>query len=44
MDDKEIEAILAHELGHFHHKHVRQRIISSFIFSLASLALLGYFN
>jgi len=42
MEDKEIEAILAHELGHFHHKHVRQRIVSSFIFSLVSLALLGY--
>ena len=42
MEDKEIEAILAHELGHFHHKHIRQRIVSSFIFSLLSLALLGY--
>ena len=42
MEDKEIEAILAHELGHFHHKHVRQRIVSSFIFSFISLALLGY--
>ena len=42
MEDKEIEAILAHELGHFHHKHTRQRMISSFIFSFASLALLGY--
>jgi STE24 endopeptidase len=42
MEEKEIEAILAHELGHFHHKHVRQRIVSSFIFSLISLALLGY--
>ena len=42
MEDEEIEAILAHELGHFHHKHVRQRIVSSFIFSFASLALLGY--
>ena len=42
MEEKEIEAILAHELGHFHHKHIRQRIVSSFIFSLASLALLGY--
>ena len=42
MEDEEIEAILAHELGHFHHKHVRQRIVSSFIFSLVSLALLGY--
>jgi len=42
MEEKEIEAILAHELGHFHHKHVRQRIVSSFIFSFISLALLGY--
>jgi len=42
MEEREIEAIFAHELGHFHHKHVRQRIVSSFIFSLASLALLGY--
>jgi len=42
MEEREIEAILAHELGHFHHKHVRQRIVSSFIFSLVSLALLGY--
>jgi len=42
MEEREIEAILAHELGHFHHKHVRQRIVSTFIFSLASLALLGY--
>jgi STE24 endopeptidase len=42
MEDREVEAILAHELGHFHHKHIRQRLISSFVFSLASLALLGY--
>ena len=42
MEDKEIEAILAHELGHFHHKHTQKRMISSFIFSFASLALLGY--
>ena len=42
MEDKEVEAILAHELGHFHHKHVRQRIISSFVFSSISLAILGY--
>ena len=42
MEDKEIEAILAHELGHFHHKHTRQRMISSFVFSFVSLAILGY--
>ena len=42
MEDKEVEAILAQELGHFHHKHVCQRISSSFVFSLISLAILGY--
>lgn len=42
MEDREVEAILAHELGHFHHKHIRQRMINSFVFSLISLALLGY--
>ena len=42
MEDKEIEAILAHELGHFHHKHTQKRMISSFMFSFASLALLGF--
>ena len=42
MDDKEIEAILAHELGHFYHKHTRQRMINLFVFSFLSLALLGY--
>jgi STE24 endopeptidase len=42
MEDKEIEAILAHELGHFHHKHARLRMINLYIFSFFSLALLGY--
>ncbi len=42
MEDREIEAILAHELGHFHHKHIRQRLASSLIFSFTCLALLGY--
>jgi STE24 endopeptidase len=42
MNDAEVEAILAHELGHFHHQHVRKRMINSFGISLLSLALLGY--
>jgi len=42
MEDKEVEAILAHELGHFHHKHIRKHMISSFAISLLALALLGY--
>lgn len=42
MKDQEVEAILAHELGHFHHQHVRKQIIISFLTSLIGLALLGY--
>jgi STE24 endopeptidase len=38
----EIEAVLAHELGHFKLKHVIKRIAVMFIISLGFLALLGY--
>lgn len=42
MKDQEVEAILAHELGHFHHKHIRKQMITSFLTTLISLAFLGY--
>ena len=38
----EIEAVLAHELGHFKLNHVIQRIAVMFVISLGFLALLGY--
>ena len=38
---QEIEAVLAHELGHFRHKHVIKRIALSAVLSLAFLWLLG---
>ena len=38
----EVEAVLAHELGHFKHKHVLQRVLGIFAMSLAGLALLGW--
>jgi STE24 endopeptidase len=38
----EVEAVLAHELGHFKHKHVLQRMFSIFGMSLVGLALLGW--
>jgi STE24 endopeptidase len=38
----EVEAVLAHELGHFKHKHVTKRIVMMFGLSLAGLALLGW--
>jgi STE24 endopeptidase len=37
----EVEAVLAHELGHFKHRHVVKRILLLFVMSLAFLALLG---
>jgi STE24 endopeptidase len=38
----EIEAVLAHELGHFKLKHILKRIVVMFAISLGFLALLGY--
>ncbi len=40
----EIEAVLAHELGHFKHKHVFKRMIGMFAMSLAGFALLGWLS
>jgi STE24 endopeptidase len=39
---QEIEAVLAHELGHFKLKHIIKRIVVLFAISLGFLALLGY--
>ncbi len=38
----EVDAVLAHELGHFKHKHILKRIVSVFALSLAGFALLGW--
>jgi len=40
----EVEAVLAHELGHFSHRHVQKRIAGIFAFSLLALALLGWLS
>ena len=40
----EVEAVLAHELGHFKHKHVIKRIGSMFALSLVGFALLGWLS
>lgn len=42
LEPTEIEAVLAHELGHFRHRHVIKRIVMSFVMSLAFFGLLGY--
>ncbi|WP_455374740.1 M48 family metallopeptidase [Kaarinaea lacus] len=42
LNADEIEAVLAHELGHFKHKHVVKRMVTMAGTSLVSLALLGW--
>lgn len=42
LNADEIESVLAHELGHFKHRHVIKRIALMFFVSFAGLALLGW--
>jgi STE24 endopeptidase len=42
LSPSEVEAVLAHELGHFKHRHISKRIVSMFALSLLGFALLGY--
>ncbi len=40
----EVEAVLAHELGHFKHRHVTIRLVAMFALSLTAFALLGWLS
>ncbi|MFM2210113.1 MAG: hypothetical protein RIQ96_1756 [Pseudomonadota bacterium] len=40
----EVDAVLAHELGHFRHRHIAKRIAVMFAMSLGGLALLGWLS
>jgi STE24 endopeptidase len=42
IDLEELEAVLAHELGHFRLHHIRQRLAVTAVAALAGLALLGW--
>ncbi len=42
LEASEIEAVLAHELGHFKRKHVMKLMAKAFIFSFVGLYILGY--
>ncbi len=44
LNPAEVDAVLAHELGHFKHKHIVKRIVSMFAMSLAGFALLGWLS
>jgi STE24 endopeptidase len=42
LDADEVEAVLAHELGHFKRRHILKRILVTFTISLGVLAMLGW--
>ena len=42
LDPPEIEAVLAHELGHFRLHHIRSRLLASIAVMFAGFALLGW--
>jgi STE24 endopeptidase len=42
LDEEELEAVLAHELGHFKRKHVIKMLCASSVMSLIGLAVLGW--
>ena len=44
LSPAEVDAVLAHELGHFSHKHIQKRIIGMFALSLLAFALLGWLS
>jgi STE24 endopeptidase len=42
LSPPEVDAVLAHELGHFKHKHIVKRVGALFALSFAGFALLGW--
>ena len=42
LSPDQIEAVLAHELGHFKHRHIIKRIVLMFVLSLVMLAALAW--
>lgn len=42
LTPEEVEAVLAHELGHFKHGHIKKRMIVSFALSFVGLFILGW--
>ena len=44
LSPAEVDAVLAHELGHFKHKHIIKRIAVMFAMSLVGFALLGWLS
>lgn len=42
LNEEEVEAVLAHELGHFKRKHIIKRLVSMTIMTLIGFAVLGW--
>ncbi|WP_338040453.1 M48 family metallopeptidase [Methylocucumis oryzae] len=42
LDEEELEAVLAHELGHFKRKHVIKMLIANAVMTLVAFGLLGW--
>ena len=42
LSGDEVEAVLAHELGHFAHRHIAKRVAMMLVFSFLGFALLGW--
>lgn len=42
LTPSEVDAVLAHELGHFKHGHITKRIVTMFAMSLVGFVLLGW--
>lgn len=43
LDKPELEAVLAHEIGHYRRGHIGKMILSSFVLTFAMFAFMGYF-
>ncbi len=44
LSPTEVEAVLAHELGHFKHKHITKRMVMMFAVSLVAFGVLGWLS
>ena len=44
LSPSEVDAVLAHELGHFKHRHIIKRIVSMFAISLLGFFALGWIS
>lgn len=44
LSPDEVDAVLAHELGHFRLKHIMKRIIATYVLSFVAFAVLGWLS